>query len=425
MPTFNAYPSSRVRAPDVWGAMQRGREGAQINQMRQTKIQSGIAEQGRLAQLRAVMPGVGREAGLGESAQKALALDPSQLTTLMKIPQAERARVKEMVKVLSNFGMAILNAPGMQRPALDAEMRRVAAEYGTDPSKIPPLGDPGYEASLTSNIAKAGQIAAMLEQAEQATPPSGYRYAEGGLEHVPGGPADPAQAGRLATAKRGPEGGATPAQQANNREIDEARKRLREMEQKLEPGVSLTEEIHRRIGTTDSTTGRRILDFNTFLGRTAWMAMQRKVGGDQEQARWSRVLINPPEFSEPAGPKALPPGESAEQPGVFDSIRDFFTGGDNTPAPQPGAQQAAPARPQALDRFPGRALSPAPQPNPPRRGTPRAGGRARGRGGAKPIESMSQNEVLDLIYGNRPLSQDEINRLDARLNELGVERQEP
>ena len=190
--------------------------------------------------------------------------------------------------------------------------------------------------------------------------PSNYqRTEEGGVELMPGyleGQRD------LAAAKRDPDGGATSAQRANNREIDEARKRLREMEQMLEPGVSLAEEIHRRIGTTDPATGRRILDYNSFLGRTAWQAMQRKIGPDQEQARWSRVLINPPEFTEPAGPKALLPGVSAEKPDVFDSVRDFFSGGNDQPAPQPGNQQAAPARPQALDRFPGRAPSSVPQP---------------------------------------------------------------
>ena len=377
--------------------MQRGAEGAQMNQLRQMEIQQGMDEVQRQGQLRGLMPGVGAEAGLGPNAQKALALDPSQLATLIKIPKAERDRAKETAKVLGNFGMAILNAPGVQRPALDAELRRVAAGYGAAPESIPPLGDPGYEAFLTGNIAKAGQTVAMLEHAEQASPPSGYRRTEGGLDFIPGGPADPAQAGRLAEAKRGPDGGVTPAQLANNREINEARKRLREIEQKLEPGVSLAEEIHRRIGTTDPTTGRRTLDFNTFLGRTAWQAMQRKVGQDREQARWSRMLINPPEFGEGAGPKALPPGVSTEQPGIMDRLGEFFSGDDDEP------------RPASDDGRP--------------RGRPRGGGRVRGRSGStkNAIPQMNKAEITALLdERGEALTETERKAIQARLDALGL-----
>jgi hypothetical protein len=47
----------------------------------------------------------------------------------------------------------------------------------------------------------------------QADPPSGYRGDGDGLEFIPGGPADPAQAGRLAAAKRDPSGGGRTALQ--------------------------------------------------------------------------------------------------------------------------------------------------------------------------------------------------------------------
>ena len=40
----------------------------------------------------------------------------------------------------------------------------------------------------------------------------------------------------------------------------------------------------------------------------------------------------------------------------------------------------------------------------------------------KPIETMTKDEVVALIYGGRELSQDEIDRLDARLEALGVPR---
>ena len=201
-------------------------------------------------------------------------------------------------------------------------------------------------------------------------------------------------------------GGPTASQTANNAEIDQARARLEEMEQNLEPGVSLSEDIHRRIGVTDPATGRITPDYNSFLGRTAWQAMQRKVGEDDaDQARWSRVLINPPSFSEPAGAKQLPPGESAEPPGLWQQTQDFLFGPGSS-AGQPS--QGAPASGAA-----------------PRRGRRRDGGRIRGRSGPKAIESMSQDEIMDLIYGDSPLTQSEINRLDARLNQLGVGKLEP
>ncbi len=227
------------------------------------------------------------------------------------------------------------------------------------------------------------------------TLPTGYQRTKGGLEFTPGGPADPKQAGALATAKRDPDGGATPAQRASNREIDEARKRLREMEQILEPGVSLADEIHRRISVTDPTTGRSTPDYNSFLGRTAWQAMQRKIGPDQEQPRWSRMLINPPEFTEPAGPKTLPPDVTAEQPDVFDRIGDFFSGNDDTPVP---ASDAGTRRGRLRGGRPG----------------------TRGRGGSKAITAMSITELDDLMNERGDsLSPAELEAIQARLAELG------
>ena len=390
MATFSAYPALQVRAPDIPGAIQRGREDVQTNWLRQTKIQSGIAEQGRLNQLRQIMPGVGAEAGLGPQAQKALALDPDKLATLMKIPQGERDRAKERLKVLSNFGMAILNSPGIQRPALDAQLRRVWAGYGAAPEVIPPLGDPGYEAFLISNIAEAGDVVAMLDQAEQATPPSGYRNVEGGLERIPGGPADPAVAGRLAAAKRGPDGGATPAQQANNAEIDAARMALNRM------NLDRAEILRRTQKSTN--TGRENPDYDPSLERLVRTATQRKVGNDPKFNLYHRRYLGPaPEFSDPAGPKALPPGVSAEQPGILDRLSEFFSGDGDTPAP-------------ASDD--GRL-----------RGRRRGGGRVRGRSGStkKPIRQMSAAEIVNLLDGRgEELTEDERKAIQARLDALGL-----
>ena len=87
-------------------------------------------------------------------------------------------------------------------------------------------------------------------------------------------------------------GGATAPQQANNAEIDQDRAVLAQIEQELPPGTTLAEEIQRRIGRADPVTGRMIPDYNSFLGRAAWNATQRKVGGDDpDQATWRRKLL--------------------------------------------------------------------------------------------------------------------------------------
>ena len=236
--------------------------------------------------------------------------------------------------------------------------------------------------------------------ASEATP-SGYRRTEeGGLEFIPGGPVDPSQAKLLAEAKRDPDGGVTPAQAANNGEIDAARATLDRM------GLDKAE-ILRRIQKA-TNTGRENPDYDPSLERLVRTATQRKVGKDLKfNLVHRRYLGPPPEFSDPAGPKALPPGVSAEQPDVFDRIGDFFSGGRDTPAPQPGTRQATPARPQALDRFPGRAPSSAPQPQ--------------ASGGAGNIEAMSLSEIDDLINTRGDsLSPAELKAIQARLAALGM-----
>ena len=205
MPTFNAYPASQVRAPDVWGAMQRGAEGAQMNQLRQMKIGQMQADRQRQNQLRGVMGGVGAEAGLGPNAQQALALDPSQLTALMKIPKAKRDQAKEQATALGNLALGVLTAPPIQRVSMWRQARESAIAYGVNPRNIPEAYDQGTEQKLRQWVAQAGQIKTLLDQVPDT--PAGYQRTEGGLEFTPGGPADPAQARRLATAKRDPSGG--------------------------------------------------------------------------------------------------------------------------------------------------------------------------------------------------------------------------
>ena len=222
--------------------------------------------------------------------------------------------------------------------------------------------------------------------------PSGYRPTEGGLEFTPGGPADPSQARLLAEAKRDPDGGVTQAQQANNAEIDQARTTLDRM------GLDKAEILRRTQKATN--TGRENPDYDPGLERIVRAATQRKVGSDPYYNLFHRRYLGPPpEFSEPAGPKALPPGVSAEEPDVFDRVSDFFTGGDDQSDP-------------VSDDGPRRG-----------RGRPGVGGRVRGRGGStgKPIPQMSVTEIDDLINTRGDsLSPADLRAIEARLEELGM-----
>lgn len=386
MPQFNAYPALQVRTADVWGAMQRGAESAQRNQLRQIKIQNAQSEVQRQGQLRAIMPGVGAEAGLGPNAQKALALDPSQLGELMKIPKAERDKAKEQVTTLGNLALSVLTAPPVQRAAIWGQARESAIAYGANPQNVPEVYDQGTEQKLRQWVAQAGQIKTLLDQVPDT--PSAYRQAEGGgLEYTPGGPADPIQAGRLAAAKRGPDGGATPAQQANNAEIDAARAIL---ERK---GLDKAEIA--RLTQKASFSGRPNHEYDETLDRVVRTATQRKTGNDPDFPRIYRTYLGPaPEFSESAGPKALPPGVSAERPGILDRVGDYLFGGDDTPA---------------LAK--------------PRRGTPRGGGRVRGGSGStkRAIPQMSAAEITALLdERGEVLTENERKAIQARLDALGL-----
>jgi hypothetical protein len=92
----------------------------------------------------------------------------------------------------------------VQRPFLDQQARQKATEIGIDPNLIPPVGSQQYESFWRGQIAQGNKLKTLLDQVPDT--PSGYQRAEGGLEFTPGGPADPAQAGKLAAAKREPGG---------------------------------------------------------------------------------------------------------------------------------------------------------------------------------------------------------------------------
>ena len=186
-----------------------------------------------------------------------------------------------------------------------------------------------------------------------------------------------------------PSGGVTPAQQANNAEIDQARATLDRM------GLDKAEIMRRTQKATN--TGRENADYDPGLERIVRAATQRKVGSDPYFNLFHRRYLGPPpEFTDPAGPKALPSGVSAEQPDVFDRIGDFFSGDDDTPAPASDAG----ARPSG-----------------PRGGRPGT----RGRDGTRDISTMSLTEIDDLVNATGDsLSPADLKAIEARLAELGM-----
>ncbi len=389
MAQFNAYPALSVQGPSEIALQgQRLKNMRGQNQLQQFQLRQAQGAVQREGQLRGVMPGVGAEAGLGPSAQEALRIDPSQLTALLQIPKAERDRAKEKATMLGNLALSVLTAPPVQRAGMWGQARETAIANGVNPQNVPEIYDESTEQKLRLWVGQANKLKTLLDQVPNT--PSDYRRTEGGLEFIPGGPADPAVAGKLAAAKRGAGGGATPAQQANNAEIDAARQTLDRM------GLDKAEILRRTQKATN--TGRANPDYDPSLERLLRTATQRKVGADPEFAVIHRRYLGPaPQFSDPAGRKALPPGVSAEEPGILDRVGDFLFGNGATPAPASGAV--------------------------PRRGPPRAGGRGgpRGRGGAKAIQKMSLTEIDHLVNARGDsLSPAELKAVQARLTELGM-----
>ncbi len=122
---------------------------------------------------------------------------------------------------------------------------------------------------------------------------------------------------------------------------------------------------------------------------------------DPDQARWSRLLVMPPQFSDPAGMQPLPPGVSAEQPGLLQRGYNALFGDGSTPQPNP------PGVGTATPRAPGP------------RGPRGPGGRGPARRTASP--QMSITEIDDLIKGRGDsLSPTELKAIQARLVALGA-----
>ena len=307
MPQFNAYPALQARTFDLPAIMRQAEQlkgQRPLNRLREFQLQQAQGEVQRQGQLRGLMPGVGAEPGLGPNAQEALGIDPSMLGELMKIPKAQRDKAKEQAVKLGNLALGVLTAPPVQRAAMWSQAREAAIASGANPQNVPELYDQGVEVKLRNWVAQAGQIKTLLDQVPDVPP--GYQRTEGGLEFTPGGPADPAQVGRLAAAKSQGEG-LTVAQKRENAEIQQARAAL--------DREGLSHEDVMRIAKSQRDTGRDNPEYSPFINGRVRQATRRKYGDDPDYAAtYGRYLTPGPEFSDPAGMRPLPPGVSTEQP---------------------------------------------------------------------------------------------------------------
>ncbi len=356
MAIFTSSPALQARGIDM----------AAVERQRQNRQAAGTTNALRQAQLQEVQGAQGR-----------------------RNQERETAKARRGAEIAVNLLETVLRGetPEVQQRLFTEAKRRYQIE-GFDARKLPETFNPG----------QARQWIAMGRAFLNKTPeaaPSGYQQAEGGLEFTPGGPADPAQAGRLAAAKRGPDGGATPAQQANNAEIDAARQTLDRM------GLDKAEILRRTQKATN--TGRANPDYDPSLERLLRTATQRKVGADPDFAVIHRRYLGPaPQFSDPAGMRPLAPGVSAEEPGFIDQARDFLGFGGATSQPSPPGV--------------GNGDTPAPAP---RGGRGRAPGR--GRGGAKAIQTMNIGEINALLdERGETLTAKERKAIQARLDALGL-----
>ena len=215
--------------------------------------------------------------------------------------------------------------------------------------------------------------------------------------------------------KPGERGDLTLAQQSSNAEIDQARASLDRR------GLDKAE-IQRRTQKA-LNTGRSNPEYDDDLGRVVRMATQRKTGNDPDYQRYFRTYLGGLEFSEPAGMRPLPPGVSAEEPGLFQRGYGYLFGdGGATSQPNPPGAAGNPLIPQPGD---GRGTRPTPSAYSPmstrgprgHRGPPPA----RRTGSVASIPRMTVQDIDDLInQRGDTLSPAELKAVQARLAALGI-----
>lgn len=253
--------------------------GEQIKGMKTRNALNDMTLQ-RNQQVNALLP---QAAGGDEAAMKELAgIDPTTARQLGALNDEQRARARQKVEFLAGLLLGVETAPTEQRQTAWTQAIQTAQAQGFDTSKVPPQYDPKYARMLGSQFVSIDNL---LSGGKGFTlSPGARRYdAEGNL--IAKAPMSPRQMGT------GKGNSLTAGQTANNSEIDTARRRIDELASSLEPGVTLEDELFRRMSVKDPRSGRLTADYNSFWGRTAWLAAQAKTGGDTDQDRYSRYVM--------------------------------------------------------------------------------------------------------------------------------------
>lgn len=135
--------------------------------------------------------------------------DPVLASAYLKLGDRKRKQIGRVNEKLSNLLVAVERAPPAQRPmlyrAVLAEAQRDSDLKDTDEVKEMPPDYPGQAQTRMWAIGlMSSEHARNLFEPDKA--PSGFRPgADGTLEEIPGGPADPSYLGRRAAATREPE----------------------------------------------------------------------------------------------------------------------------------------------------------------------------------------------------------------------------
>ncbi len=191
--------------------------------------------------------------------------------------------------------------------------------------------------------------------------------------------ADPVHAKRMAAAKRDPSGGNKPAML----QVADAYKQAMKRAGKKVSDAQAIRWAKSSVNDTPQETWTKI-----------YMANRRDITMDEDQART-----------------------------IADEITDYVHGEGfgraETPPPAGDGASLSPVAPAEAAVPPVRSPTEVTVPIPPEQGAP-APRRKPER--EKAIETMTKDEVVALIYGGQELSQDQIDRLDARLEALGVSR---
>lgn len=170
MPTFTGYPALQGRTADVWGAMQRGTESAQMNQLNQLKIGQMQAEQQRQSEMAPLMAQAA--GGDQESLTELLGRDPGAAKKIIDarnaMSQMERDKIDRQREEVTRSIAYIKRLPEIQRPSAYQQERQRLQQIGMDMSRLPETYNPAVLARAEANSLEVDKLFA---EADATKPP--------------------------------------------------------------------------------------------------------------------------------------------------------------------------------------------------------------------------------------------------------------